>query len=76
MPKKTVAVECPWCNKRFTVQIDTKYKSAEAIPQDSHLLEDEGEDVPCPNCPRQLFIRWLKQDLMPLIMIWLDKQLK
>jgi hypothetical protein len=60
MPKRTVAIKCPWCNKRFTIQIDTKYTSAEAIPQDSHLLEDEGENSQCTNCRREFFVRWLK----------------
>ena len=59
MPQKAVTVGCPWCKYRFLLQIEAKYKSAEVIPQDANLPKDKGENLSCPKCGRQLFIRWL-----------------
>ena len=60
MSKKTVTVKCPWCKMGFEVEIDAKYKGAKAIPQGANLPKDEGEELRCPYCPRQFFIKWIK----------------
>lgn len=52
-----MTVECPWCKQPFPVEIESKYKLAEAIPQDGNLSKDEGFNQSCPNCRHHLFIR-------------------
>ena len=58
MPPKKVTVKCLWCKYRFLVQIEAKYKSAEAIPQGGDLPKDQGENSSCPKCGHQLYIIW------------------
>ena len=59
MPNKIVNVMCPFCQRIFSVGIDTKYKGAQAIPQGNDSPKDEGIDMACPKCPHQLFIRYM-----------------
>ena len=63
MYSNTVTVICPWCKSGFSVQMGAKYKSAEAIPQDSGSLGiNIGENTRCPNplCKRDIFIHFIK----------------
>ncbi len=53
---KQIIVKCPWCSITFPIEIENKYKGANAIPQDGNQPLTEGFDYPCPNCTRQLFI--------------------
>ena len=54
---KQMTVECPWCKQPFLIEIENKYKVAEAIPPEGNLPKEEGFIQSCPNCPHELFIR-------------------
>jgi len=64
--KKTVTVECPWCDcgHRWQVSIPSIFENAQALPDE--LKGMLGENMNCPNCCRVLFIHHLKKGERPL----------